>query len=134
VMEVDPEETVVVMTIKHQKELFQVDIEENKSILELKLKLSGLISLPEERIRLICCGRLLKDSELITPIYNDATVYLVKAAENSTTPIEPSSSSSKKSLSSSLPVNLSMDQQKIMKAMIKSPMFKVILKVSLGFL
>jgi hypothetical protein len=64
-MNLEEDFRLVIITIKHQKEVFQVDIEEGRTVAELKEKLEELIILDSERQRLIYNGRILKDSDLV---------------------------------------------------------------------
>lgn len=81
---------LIILTIKYQGDVFQVDMEEGASVYDLKNKLSSLLDLSETKQRLIFNGRVLKDQDILDAL-EDATIHVVRLAENQTSNASESS-------------------------------------------
>lgn len=102
---------LIILTIKYQGDVFQVDMEEGFNAHDLKCRLASLLDLQESKQRLIFNGRVLKDQDILDAL-EDATIHVVRMAENQTL-IASESMSSESSV-----------QDKMMGQMMDHPMFK----------
>ena len=61
----DDETLFIIVSVRYQNEIYQVDIEEKSTIQELKIKLHDLLQVPVDTQRLLFHGRILRDFELV---------------------------------------------------------------------
>jgi ubiquilin len=116
---------LIILTIKHQGDVFQVDMEEDSTVVELKAKLASLLNLSVERQRLIFQGRILRDADTLTAL-EDATIHVIKLAEGQNpTNQEDGNNPSNFELPSLVGMNQGeKGHEKMIKQMLDHPMFK----------